>query len=127
MKIFRLFCFVSWIACSLCLFLSTGQAKSGHSQPEDWEQKIGKMVSVRGTARNAKLGAVVLSGRQPIYLQGMNAWDDKTVNQKVLVTGVLRKFSPPVATKKNGEYSAGVTKQDTAYRLEDPSWVPLGN
>jgi hypothetical protein len=83
---------------------------------------VGKQVTITGIARNAKLGAVVFSDGQTIYLKDKSSWELGILNETVRVSGVLQKFETPRATQKDGEWSAGVTEGETAYRLENFKW-----
>jgi hypothetical protein len=88
------------------------------------EAPAGKPITVIGIAQNAKLGAVVLSaGPTTYYLKDKSSWEPELLNKKVRVTGTLQKFELPVAVKKNGEWSAGVSEPESAYRLENFKWA----
>jgi hypothetical protein len=82
----------------------------------------GKQVTITGIARNAKLGAVVFSDGQTIYLKDKSSWESGILNETVRVSGILQKFETPRATQNNGEWSAGVTEGESAYRLENFKW-----
>jgi ketosteroid isomerase-like protein len=71
---------------------------------------------VIGIARNAKLGAVVLSGDHAVYCDGPGAWSPELEGKPVFVTGALTRRStlaPPVGPR--GERSAGA--DGTAWML----------
>ena len=85
-------------------------------------KEVGKKVTVEGLAQNAKLGALVLVDGESVYLKDKESWESEWLNQRVRVKGILRTFEPPVATQKNGEWSAGVSQPGRAYRLEKAKW-----
>ena len=63
------------------------------------DQKVGTQVTIDGTARNAMAGAVVLlADRTPVYVDGVESWDDATDGKKISASGTLRKrgIEPPV-------------------------------
>ena len=107
----------------ICLLLViTWTAKAAASHPENRDPQLGKTITLTGTAQNAKLGAVLLVDGDAIYLKDKNAWEPEILNQKVQVKGILQKYDPPVAEKKNGEWSAGVSENSRTYRLENIKW-----
>ncbi len=53
------------------------------------EAAVGKMVEVRGTAKNAKLSAVVIVGELPVYCLGVDSWPTKLANGQVKARGKL--------------------------------------
>ncbi len=106
---------VGWL-----LLVATASFQVGATEPP-----AGKPITVTGIAQNAKLGAIVLSeDKTTYYLKDKSSWDPELLNKKVRVTGTLQKFELPVAVKKNGEWSAGVTEPESAYRLENFKWMP---
>ena len=81
----------------------------------DWENALGGEVSINGTAYNAKAGAVVLtdSDDEPIYLQGLHAWEDNVIGRRVSIEGVLHRRSIyPQAQNIDGIRSQGITGRD---------------
>lgn len=49
----------------------------------------GKLVEVRGTADNAKLGAEVTVGRTPVYCTGLDRWPADVAGTTVTARGTL--------------------------------------
>ena len=85
----------------------------------DYDSKIGQQVTIEGVARNASLGAIVMtSDSTPIYMDGIERWDSATQGKSVKVTGTLRRrLLAPVATvNAKGEVSHGV--EGESYVLE---------
>ena len=83
-----------------------------HEDPEPTEPdaRTGTLITVTGTARNAKMGAVVVTDNGPYYLQGMQEWSEEFNGKQVSVAGTLgsAKLAPdPVPTAK-GEQNPGM-------------------
>lgn len=58
---------------------------------QDLHSLIDQRVVIKGTAQNAKAGALIMtSNQQPIYLAGRHRWDQSQLGQHVTVEGVLR-------------------------------------
>ncbi|MEI8289221.1 MAG: hypothetical protein WCH99_07075 [Verrucomicrobiota bacterium] len=73
------------------------------------DNEIGRRVTLRGTAQNAKLGAIILIEDFPIYVSGLDAWKAYLVGKPVEVTGTLAKSGgPAIQTNEFGGVSAGV-------------------
>ena len=85
-------------------------------------EHVDEVVTVRGTARNARAGAIVqLDDRTPIYVAGLTAWDAGYRDKQVEATGLLRKRPPRVPkTPPGGLQSHGLT--DETFVLEEASW-----
>jgi hypothetical protein len=47
-------------------------------------------VTLRGVARDAKGGAVVVTDRGPVYVAGLDAWPAALAGRTVEVTGIVR-------------------------------------
>jgi len=57
----------------------------------DPSQHIGKTVVIRGTAYDARAGAILeLEDRTPIYIAGLTEWDPALNGKPVEVTGLLK-------------------------------------
>lgn len=71
---------------------------------------VGKVVELRGVAKNAKGGAVVVIDEVPIYVRGLDGWPSDALDKRVVVHGTLdEKAYLPEATKNaKGEISQGV-------------------
>jgi hypothetical protein len=91
----------------------------------DPAQHIDQTVTVRGTAYNAQAGAIVeLDDRTPIYLSGLESWDDALSGHKVEVTGTLRQRPsrlPPVAP--GGEQYHGIP--GATFAIEDAACTAI--
>lgn len=82
----------------------------------------GQVVTLDGTAFDAKGGAVVkLEDGSVVYLEGVESWPDEALRQKVSVTGKLvEKKLIPDPVVEDGLYSAGAEgPQDV---LENATW-----
>jgi hypothetical protein len=79
-------------------------------------------TTVVGRAENAKGGAVVLTDGGPVYVEGLAAWDDALLHQRVRVTGVRRtkQLLPQASVDASGAVSQGAEgPQDV---LERATW-----
>lgn len=84
---------------------------------------MGKTVTVRGIARDAKGGAVLLpANTDPIYIEGLSSWPDEVLGKEVSVTGVLRekKLIPDPYIASDGGISQGAI--GTQMVLEKATW-----
>jgi len=52
--------------------------------------RVGTTVEVEGIAVNAAGGAIVMLEDGPVYIAGLDAWDDATRGTEVRYRGVLR-------------------------------------
>lgn len=92
------------------------------SQPS-YDDMVDTNVTISGVARNARMGAVVLpSDRTPIYIDGLEEWDDDVSGQSIQVTGVLRrrKLAPDPVVGADGGVSHGM--EGASFVIEDPAW-----
>lgn len=84
---------------------------------------VGQQVTLKGTARDAAEGAVVmLKDRTPVYVKGLFSWDDALDRKTIVVTGTLRLgggSSEPLVNAK-GEHSEG--SQGDMLVIEDATW-----
>jgi hypothetical protein len=88
---------------------------------------VGQQVTIKGTARDAAEGAVVmLKDRTPVYVKGLFSWDDALDRKTVHVTGTLRLGggspigSGDALVNAKGEYSEG--SQGDMLVIEDATW-----
>ncbi len=82
-----------------------------------------KTVTLRGTARDAKGGAVLLLPTNvPIYIEDLPCWPDEFSGKEVSVTGVLRekKLIPDPYIAPDGAISQGAVGMQTV--LEKATW-----
>ncbi len=88
---------------------------------------VGQQVTLEGTAFDAFSGAVVmLSDDMPVYVSGLEEWDDHLFRKRVHVTGTLREreLAPDPETNDAGEHSHG--KPGSDYVIDDASWEVVG-
>lgn len=72
--------------------------------PSPWESKLGQVIMVEGTAVNAKLGALVDTGSETLWIDGMHSWPESAWDRRVKVTGrVIERSDLPVFVQKEGE------------------------
>lgn len=84
--------------------------------------QYGQVVTLEGTAFDAKGGAVVkLEDGSVFYVEGVESWPDEALRKKVSVTGKLvEKKIIPDPVNEGGLYSAGAEgPQDV---LESATW-----
>jgi cytochrome c-type biogenesis protein CcmE len=85
---------------------------------------VGQRVRLAGLARDAKGGAVLLLGKEPLYLAGLERWPEAVQGKTVAVGGTLRsKQHLPVATKDTkGAISQGTSAASLQWVFEAPTW-----
>ncbi len=91
---------------------------------QDLTAKLNEQIKISGSAENARLGAIVMTEDfTPIFLSGINEWDNNIEGKSVVVTGVLRRklLAPKATVGTNGEISHGVGGD--SYVLENPTWT----
>lgn len=83
---------------------------------------VGGRVRLGGTARDAKGGAVLLVGDEPVYLAGLDAWPAKVSGKAMVVTGTLvsRQHLPEASRDARGAISQGATGKQLV--LDAPQW-----
>ncbi len=87
---------------------------------------MSKIVTIEGTARDAKMGAVVVSETGgAIYVEKLDAWPGDVHGKNVRVTGILAtsKLIPDPVNEK-GELVAGAWGEQTV--LRDATWEVVG-
>ncbi len=75
------------------------------------KQFLGKKVTLLGTARDAKAGAVLITGDgAQIYINGLTEWSPDLLGKQISVKGVLKKekIIPDPIIDRNGAISTGV-------------------
>ncbi len=84
---------------------------------------IEKDVELRGTAIDAKAGAVIKTDDgSVVYIKGLPSWPDDVIGKKVVATGTLHeeKFIPDPRVDADGAVSAGA--HGTQAVLGNPKW-----
>ncbi len=84
---------------------------------------VGEPVTLNGCARDAMMGAVVLTeDRTPVYLSGMREWNEDVEGEDVEVKGVLqrRSLAPDPVVDEQGNHSHGA--EGTNYVLDSVTW-----
>jgi hypothetical protein len=90
----------------------------------DFEAKINKRITIHGIAQNAMLGAMIeTSDYSPIYMEGIEEWENSILKKSIVVTGVLRrrKLAPDPVVSPKGEISHGISGE--SFVLENPTWT----
>jgi hypothetical protein len=79
-------------------------------------------TTVSGKAYNAKAGAVLMiDDDTPVYIEGMEEWDDDLIGKKVKLTGVLRpKQIYPEIHNEGGIISQGMSGTPMVLKLTQP-------
>ncbi len=89
----------------------------------DLEHSLGKEVTLHGTARDAKGGAVLLTDDNiPIYIKGLSTWTSGIEGSRVMASGVLKKekYIPDPTMGDDGGISQGaIGMQYVLTRLEE--------
>ncbi|HVK74334.1 MAG TPA: hypothetical protein VM734_13480 [Kofleriaceae bacterium] len=92
----------------------------------DPRQHVGTKVTFRGTAYDARAGAIVeLDDRTPIYVAGLAEWEPALQGKPVEITGTLKER--PARTPKvppGGPQVHGLT--GATFVVEDASWRAVG-
>ncbi len=81
------------------------------------------MTTVRGTARDAKAGAVIVTADgDAVYVEGLACWPDDVLGKPVTATGTLvsEKFIPDPHVDEHGAISQGAHGVQTV--LRNPRW-----
>lgn len=76
----------------------------------DIEKLIGQKITIKGIAKDAKGGAVILiSENVPIYIKGLDSWSPELFDRRLKVIGVLKeeKFIPDPVIDEDGSISTG--------------------
>lgn len=85
--------------------------------------QVDSHVTLHGTARNAHQGAVLLmEDRTPVYVAGLEGWNDAFDLQQVAVTGTLRfrNIAPDAEVDDDGAISHGMAGANFVF--EDATW-----
>lgn len=82
-------------------------------------EMVNTAVTLEGKATDAKAGAVLFVGNDPIYIEGLERWSKNFVDKQISISGklVLKSFIPQAEVNDNGEISQGGSG-DEDYVLE---------
>ena len=89
------------------------------------EKVLGQEVTLDGTARDAKGGAVLLTDDNiPIYIEGLDSWPPAIDGSRISVNGVLKKekYIPDPSIGDDGGISQGAIGMQyvlTKFKKED--------
>ncbi len=112
------------------------------SWPLDWSLYLNKKITVKGTAVDAKLGALLLGQGTEIWIDGLDAWPvgfylGGRQGKLLHVTGiVIERNDLPVFVPKEGEQpksgialskESDLTKTSKRFLLKDASWEIIKN
>lgn len=89
----------------------------------DLHSIVDRQATVVGTARNAHMGAVVLTeDRTPVYIAGLQEWDGAFDFKKVKASGMLRfrPIAPIASVDADGAVSHGMS--GAVFVLDGASW-----
>lgn len=89
----------------------------------DLESMMDQEVEIKGLAKDAKAGAVVLNEDEtPIYIKGLNFWPDELFGKQVIVKGTLKllKLIPDPVMTEDGGHSTGAWGKD--WVIEDAKY-----
>ena len=91
----------------------------------DPSQHVGKTVVIRGTAYDARAGAIVeLADRTPIYIAGLAEWDPGLQGKPLEVTGLLKELAARVSpVPAGGPQLHGLAAP--SFVLENATWTAL--
>ena len=85
--------------------------------------------NLRGTARNAKGGAIVLNNDGVTYISGLRSWPASVDGEPILLEGTVKieHYLPAVKVSADGAYSQGVTQGDIQEVLHLTAWCKQGS
>lgn len=118
---------------ALALLLAPGCASSepAPSSPElrrgdELAAQVGKTVRLRGTAQDAKGGALVVLEGASVYVGELAAWDVALVGEPVVVAGTLarRDLIPAATTDASGAVSQGDSGGEE-WVIDHPAWTAV--
>ncbi len=100
-------------------FRQSSQSGNQEQMAVELEKSLGQEIVLRGQAVDAKMGAVILVGDTPVYIENLQSWPESLGGTEVFVSGKLV-FKPylPEAEKRNGEISQGGSGEES-YVLQD--------
>lgn len=83
---------------------------------------VGQKVTFRGNALTGAGGAIVMAGAEPVYIDGLEAWDEPLEGRAVEVSGVLRVRESGMPTPAPGDLPLHGIDEDT-FVLDDARWA----
>jgi hypothetical protein len=113
---------------------TAGQAgkRAEPSSQHPWRKSLGNIVTLEGTAWDAKLGALLRTEEGDIWIDGLASWPGDLHGKKVRVGGrVILKKDLPVFIRKPGQpektgmpvrEGTDLEKASTRYLLADANW-----
>lgn len=98
--------------------------QSKDNDPWDPTEHVGETVTIRGTACDARAGAMLLlEDETPVYVAGLGSWDDALSGCEVDVTGTLTLAPSRIPrVPPGGEQVHGVGER---FVIEDASWAAV--
>lgn len=85
--------------------------------------QVGRHVTLTGTARDAKGGAVLLAGSgEPVYIDDLDAWPEALHGKQVTATGHLRRRQHLPQAKVDEHSAVSQGAQGKQYVLEGARW-----
>lgn len=82
------------------------------------EKLIGQKITLIGTAKDAKGGAVIITtDKYVIYIKGLDFWSSELLDKHVSVSGLLKqeKFIPDPVLNKNGGINCGAIGEQLVF------------
>ncbi|TFF97667.1 MAG: hypothetical protein EU540_08630 [Promethearchaeota archaeon] len=86
------------------------------------EKLIGQQVKIRGIAKDAKGGAVLITtDGNVIYIKEFESWPSELLDKQVSVSGILNKekFIPDPVVDENGAISCGAFGEQLVLKKAD--------
>jgi hypothetical protein len=85
---------------------------------------LGQKVTLVGVAYDAHSGAMLLlSDETPVYISGLDCWDDQWDRKKLHVSGTLtrKELAPDPEVSEKGEHSHGML--GSSLIISDATWT----
>lgn len=105
---------------------------------EEWSAYLGRQISIDGTPRNAKLGALLVGEDASVWIDGMSRWPQAVLQggTELCVTGTLvqRRDLPVFVPEEDGVAKAGMpvavgsggSDAGLRFLLKDAKWIVKG-
>jgi hypothetical protein len=96
--------------------------------PEGFEEHIGQIVTLEGTAADAKLGALLVGDGNSIWIDGLESWPEGFYrggdnSKRLRVTGkIIKRDDMPVFIQKPGEKASAGIPVKNEQELEQGKW-----